>query len=72
MDQQLVLAPKPHFLAALLMFALIAWMAVEESRFTRGMLIAPVFFLFFCFLVLYGMEVDGIVRARQAGGEKKA
>ena len=46
------------------MFILIAWMAVDESKFTRGMLIAPIFLLFFCFLVLYGMEVDLIVRER--------
>ncbi len=72
MIQQLVLAPKPHFLAAFLMFVLIAWMAVEESKFTRGMLIAPVFLLFFCFLVLYGMEVSLILNSRQGGSGNSA
>ena len=49
------------------MFMLIAWMAVEDSRFTRGLLIAPIFLLFFAFMVLYGMELDGIIRSRRGG-----
>jgi hypothetical protein len=72
MDPQLVLAPKPHFLAALLMFMFITWMAVEDSRFTRGLLIVPIFTLFFCFLVFYGMEVSLAMGGKQNGGTSTA
>jgi len=64
---KLLLALKPHFLCALAMFMLIAWMAVEESRVTRGLLIAPITLLFLGIVIFYGLEYDAFVQANGRG-----
>ncbi len=70
---QLFLALRPHFYAALAMFMLVAYMAVEQSSFVRGLLIAPILVLFFAAIVFYGLEYDAFAKtgAQKALGEKE-
>lgn len=62
----LILSLKPHLFAALAMFMLIAFMAVEQNALRRGLLIAPIALLFFAFMALYGLEVDAAKQTAQS------
>lgn len=61
----LLLSLRPHLWAALLMFLLIAYMAVEQSPLKRGLAIAPVMACFYAFISFYGMEYDALAKAKK-------
>ena len=58
----LLLSLRPHLWAALLMFFLIAFMAVEQSALLRGLAIAPVMLCFYAFISFYSLEYDELAK----------
>jgi len=60
-----LLSLRPHLWAALLMFFLIAYMAVEQNALLRGLAIAPVMLCFYAYICFYGLEYDAIAKSEK-------
>ena len=48
---------KLHLLISIVMFALIAFMAIQEDESTRIMLLVPIVVLFVVYQIMYGIEL---------------
>ncbi len=59
---QFILALRPHLIAAMLLFFIVATMAVSDDKAQRIALIAPTVPVFFAALVLYGLEYDAFCK----------
>ncbi len=65
-----LLALRPHLIAAMALFLVVTTMALSDDRAQRIALIAPAVLVFFAALVLYGLEYDAFCKSVASFHEK--